>query len=166
MLVVDLRRLAREGRLSLEGAVGPADALWQEEDPRPLDDLAVSMDVQHAAGDVLVQGTLEGAVELPCRRCLESARVDIVEPLTLLFREGVGEEEDGFHPLPERAHELDLGPAVREHWLLAAPQFAVCREECRGLCPHCGQNLNEGDCACQPEERDERWAALLRLKKE
>lgn len=166
MLVVDLRRLSREGRLALESAVGAADALWQEEDPRPLDDLVVAVDVQQAGADVLVQGTLEGAVELPCRRCLARARVDIVEPLTLLFREGAGEEDEGLQPLPARAHELDLGPAVREHWLLAAPQFALCAEECRGLCPHCGQDLNEGACDCQPEQRDERWAALLRLKKE
>ena len=61
------------------------------------------------------------------------------------------------------ARELDLRPALREEWLLHAPAFPLCREDCKGLCPQCGNDRNlaadEGGCACQPAA-DPRWAAL------
>jgi uncharacterized protein len=52
---------------------------------------------------------------------------------------------------------------IREELILAVPEYVLCREECRGLCPRCGKDLNEGPCACRPEP-DPRWAALEALK--
>ena len=48
----------------------------------------------------------------------------------------------------DRTRELDLRPSVREQWLLAVPSFVLCREDCKGLCPHCGADLNLGPCGC------------------
>ena len=62
------------------------------------------------------------------------------------------------------ARSLDLRPAVREEWLLAAPAFVLCREDCKGLCPRCGADLNEGPCSCTKTEIDPRWASLAALK--
>ena len=64
--------------------------------------------------------------------------------------------------IPPRAVELDLRPAIREQWLLAVPSYALCREECRGLCPRCGADLNAGECECPPAA-DSRWEALRGL---
>lgn len=166
MLVVDVRRLGRERRYPLEGALPAEDAIWEEQDARPEGALTVALDVQDAAGDILVQGTIRGELALSCRRCLEPVTVAIDEPVALLYRRGAEPDDDEVYPLPERTHQVDLAPALREHWLLAAPAYAVCREGCKGLCPHCGQNLNEGACDCTGEETDSRWGPLLRMKEE
>jgi uncharacterized protein len=116
--------------------------------------------------DVVVLGRLEGEAEVACRRCLVDVRTPIDQEVTLLFREGVAPvdaEAEEIYPLPARAQELDLSGAVREHLLLAVPEYLACREACRGLCPHCGANLNETTCDCDTAEVDERWAALREM---
>ena len=50
--------------------------------------------------------------------------------------------------------------------LVALPLKPLCREDCAGLCPQCGANLNEGPCGCEPDTEDDRWAALRELKLE
>ena len=67
---------------------------------------------------------------------------------------------DGFRT---EVRELDLRPAVRELWLLDVPGYALCREDCKGLCPTCGTNLNLAQCDCATEEVDPRFAALSNL---
>ncbi len=61
---------------------------------------------------------------------------------------------------------VDLDELVREQILLALPTRTLCREECKGLCPECGANLNAGECDCAQKEIDPRWAALADLKKD
>jgi uncharacterized protein len=60
---------------------------------------------------------------------------------------------------------MELADSVKEQVLLAAPVKVVCRESCKGLCPKCGKNLNEGDCGCSTVVTDPRWDALKDLKK-
>jgi uncharacterized protein len=60
------------------------------------------------------------------------------------------------------ARNLDLRSAVRETWLLTAPAFVQCRDDCKGLCATCGTNLNESTCNCTPTKTDSRWNALLK----
>ncbi len=65
--------------------------------------------------------------------------------------------------LDARSYEIDLRPSVREQWLLNVPSYAVCREDCKGICPTCGKDLNEGPCECPPA-RDSRWEALRKVR--
>jgi uncharacterized protein len=73
----------------------------------------------------------------------------------------VAEEDLGVATYEEK--EIDLSGIVHDEVLLGLPMNPVCREDCAGLCPTCGQNLNEGDCECPPAS-DPRWDALRRLK--
>ena len=165
MLIVDLGRLEREGRVRLRENLEPGDPIWQGLDFRFSGPVHLDLEAQQVLRDVLVQGTVKAVVDHDCRRCLEPVSVSVEEPVSMFFQAGVPEEQaeaEEVYPLPERA-DLDLGPAVREQVALAVPQFALCREDCRGLCPQCGSNLNEGDCGCVVEEVDDRWAALRRI---
>ena len=56
-----------------------------------------------------------------------------------------------------------LGPALREELILRVPDYVVCSESCRGLCPSCGVNLNETTCECVPEAESSPWSVLLPL---
>ena len=78
-----------------------------------------------------------------------------------MFADATDEESDesDVYMLEPRATTVDLRPALREQWLLAVPGFALCREDCKGLCLRCGADLNQGPCNCEPDI-DPRWAAL------
>ena len=111
------------------------------------------------------QARLVTVVQSECRRCLTPVRVPLAQSLGLVFvTEGEAAEEDDCYVVPARATWLDLSQAVREELILAVPQFVECRDDCRGLCPRCGADLNAGPCSCRPDT-DPRWAALTKLRK-
>jgi uncharacterized protein len=167
MLRVDLGRLERKERVRVVEALPADDPRWAEVGVRAGGPLEVDLDVTRVGRDVLVRGWLRGEAVSECRRCLREVRVAIDETETVLYRSGltaVEAEAEEAYPLPEHEPELDLWPAVREQLLLAAPEYVLCAPDCRGLCPRCGTNLNEGACDCGAPEPDERWAALRGLK--
>lgn len=165
MLIVDLGRLGRERRLRLEKVIGPEDPLWNGLDFRFAGPLRVELEAQTVEHDVLVRGRVVGELEYECRRCLEPVTRRLDEDISMFYRSGVAEEDaeaEEVYALPERG-DLDLGPALREQVALAVPGYALCREDCRGLCPQCGTNRNQSDCDCEVEHGDDRWAALRRI---
>jgi uncharacterized protein len=110
------------------------------------------------------EGRIRTRIGGQCRRCLEPAEVALDQAVRLLFTEDQGADDPGAVIIPAHAAEIDLGDAVREEMILAAPEFPLCREECRGLCPRCGANLNQGPCNCRLES-DPRWKALESLRR-
>lgn len=60
--------------------------------------------------------------------------------------------------------QINIRNDVRDYAMLAIPMKKLCNENCKGICPHCGKNLNEGDCTCVNEETDPRWQKLSELK--
>jgi uncharacterized protein len=100
-----------------------------------------------------------------CRRCLTPVTVPVTAPIDALFAQDLDALEDpNSYLLAPTATEIDLRPAVREELALAAPSWVVCREECPGLCPRCGRDLNAGPCGCPPAPDSGRWPALAALK--
>jgi uncharacterized protein len=122
--------------------------------------------------DILVTGHLQTEVGLPCRRCLAPVAVPVAFDLEEQFRPSIdlitgqalpaeGAEEEATRI--NARHILDLTEVVRQNLLLAVPISALCSSQCRGLCPDCGANLNEGPCGCRREGGDPRLAALRDL---
>ena len=167
MLKVDLGQLARKKRLQIDADVPADDPLFQGVVFEMRGPLEIRLEAQQSAHDVLVRGSLDGEAVLGCRRCLTDVGATIREEVALLFREGVSEaqaEAEEIYALPAKGNELDLAGPVREHLVLAVPEFAICQDACKGLCPTCGANLNETECGCERADVDNRWAALLQLK--
>lgn len=161
MLSFDLRALEAKA-VQVAGHLSARDPVWDENDLRPIDAVRVTGRLSTAgSGRFYFSGHMSGRVETQCRRCLGPATLDVNEELHLLFaEEGQPEaDEPDVYPLAARVNTLDLRPAIREHWVLAAPAFALCREDCKGLCPRCGADLNAGACSCEPAV-DPRWNAL------
>ena len=122
-------------------------------------------------GEIKVSGHLSVEMEADCDRCLEPARFPIDSDFSLFYRpveEGYGDEKEidtgeaemGFY----EGDGLELNDVVREFVLLTLPMQRICGEGCKGICPACGQNRNQKECACQAEVSDDRWAALKSLK--
>ena len=119
-------------------------------------------------------GSVQTTLRLPCSRCLEpfewpvDASFDLrYQPHSLNSGEGEREiEEDDLTTAFYEHDEIDLGQLMVEQFYLSLPMKPLCADDCKGLCPVCGINLNRGTCACQPAWEDPRLAVLKALKKE
>lgn len=181
MLAVSLREL-REGPVVRDEEVESPSEVWPDVGIEFVDGVRLRVEAKTVrGGDIHVDGGLEVAVRLTCRRCLADLEERLEIPLDLRFRrhprdvEGDGEAaprgeeavlEGGevVFPLDPEATEVDLVPALREELLLAVPSFPLCGPECGGLCPKCGVRRDEEDCDCKFEEPDPRWDALRALR--
>ena len=86
-----------------------------------------------------------------CRRCLTELVRPVEGKVDVLFSANPDLHEDpSVYPLSEPVTHVDVRPAVREELALAVDAFPLCREDCRGLCPRCGADLNRGACSCVP----------------
>jgi len=164
MLQIDLRELQR-GPVDTQAEVAPDDALFQGLGFTLAGPVRVGGRLQATGeGRYYWHGTLAAELATECRRCLNPVRVPIVADIGALFTEDAEAADDpDAYPLSPHAVEVDVRPAVREELALAAPAYVVCREDCRGLCPRCGKDLNAGPCGCDPAP-DPRWRALADLK--
>ncbi|WP_376792441.1 DUF177 domain-containing protein [Thermoflexus sp.] len=151
---------------ALVGApIGSRMVLSLEEGPG---DLGYGVEVDYLRGEIelvrsdrrlLASGTISTQVHTQCARCLEP----VAFPMTFEFEEAfflspVDIPGETFYAVTDDGY-LFLTAPLREHVLLNIPLRVLCRPDCRGLCPECGQNLNEGECGCV-REPDPRWAAL------
>ena len=73
-------------------------------------------------------------------------------------------DEEDMDVYSYQGEEVDLEPLLREQVILAVPFAPLCREDCKGLCPVCGIDLNTGTCTCDRTPIDPRWSALRNLK--
>ncbi|MBV9086668.1 MAG: DUF177 domain-containing protein [Acidobacteriaceae bacterium] len=125
-----------------------------------------------AIEDIRLVGDFATRLEMRCARCLEPVLHDVQNSFDLIYRPlgsdagveersiGGGDAEIGYY----EGEGLLLEDALREQVLLAMPLKTVCRDDCKGLCPHCGRNLNNESCDCSEAVEDARWEALKDLR--
>jgi uncharacterized protein len=151
----------RPGHRRTERVSGPLAGLAVTASRVP-DDSAVTVEVllEPVQEGILATGATRAVWAGECRRCLRPVAGRLAADFRELFEPDPTEGES----YPLRHEQVDLEPLAREVLLLELPQAPLCREDCRGLCPRCGADLNEGPCQCVPDERDPRWAALDALR--
>ena len=165
MLSFDIRSLESQA-VVVDDELSAEDAIWEESDPKPAGSVHVTGRLSSAgAGRFYWHGRIEGNVALECSRCLNDTSAHVSDEAHIIFAETGDEETDDpdVYRLDPKERELDLRPAIREEWILAAPTFGLCRDDCKGLCPRCGKDLNEGSCDCDEKSADPRWDALRKL---
>ena len=148
--------------------VGPDDLRFAA----PID---YEVDITNTGEAMLVEGVAKGVATIACARCLDDVSYELegqIDGYFLLDEPDFDDEYDGsdFDVLPAD-HILDLEPLICAALIVEAPLLPLCREDCVGLCPTCGANLNEGPCGCGPDEALEEFeraanpfAALASLK--
>jgi uncharacterized protein len=122
--------------------------------------------------DIRLNGELAAQLEIACARCLAPSPQEVQRNFDLLYRPlGVdaGREEMSVTGAEAeisyyQGEGLLLEDVVREQILLAVPIKAICRQDCKGLCPHCGANLNFATCSCAEPVEDSRWSALKEFR--
>ena len=122
--------------------------------------------------DIRLKGRFAGKFQVPCARCVEPVEIPLAADFDLIFRPAGADSE-----APERsitAPETEIGyyqkdsllleDVLREQVLLSLPVRTLCKPDCKGLCPRCGQNRNSQPCSCEAGPSDPRWEALSGLR--
>ena len=165
MLSFDIRTLESHA-VVVDEDLPASDPIWEDDDRKPEGAVHVTGRLSGAGpGRFYWHGRIEGDVVLECSRCLSDASAHVSDEAHIIFAETGDEETDDpdVYRIDPKERELDLRPAIREEWLLAAPTFGLCRDDCKGLCARCGTDLNTGSCDCEDTSADPRWDALRKL---
>lgn len=149
-----------------------ADAFTSGGEYRIVEPVALAFDIFKDKDQFRLVGDVKTVLELPCSRCLESFRWPVDSHFDLRYQPhahnaGEGErevEEDDLTTAFYQNDEIDLGQLMEEQFYLSLPMKPLCADDCKGLCPQCGTNLNRETCDCKRDWDDPRFAALRELK--
>jgi len=115
-------------------------------------------------GALRLSGSVEGKAGVACGRCLEIFDLPVTAELDEIYHnESQQEIQPGEEWIPFRGDRLDITPEVVKSIFSSMPMKLLCREDCRGLCPKCGANLNQESCDCRQDEPDPRLEVLKKL---
>ena len=134
-LILYAKRIKEHG-LTVEADFPPKLLDLQDGDISFVDRVLVNLRAHIVTKQILVQGTMDASIQSECARCL-SPVVQKIHLAEVLFTYEY-----------ENQDFVDLSPEVRDELLLALPMRLLCREDCKGLCPRCRKNWNEGTCGC------------------
>ncbi len=136
-----------------------------------LKNVRVELDIQMSGEEYFCQGNVMSLVKLECARCLGAFERELVNQTDFIIsdresydaraKEAIDDEDYAFFEGSDLA--VDLSDIVRQTILLAISMKPLCSDDCRGLCPACGANLNVTACQCRVEKTDARWDALKKL---
>jgi len=133
----------------------------------PVNSIRGRLTLLHTDDEVLVRGILHVTIALECGRCLDPMTTTLHIELDERFRPvslGTAPNDDQVSVIGAD-NQIDLRPILAELVIISTPMHVVCRPDCLGLCPECGQNLNEGSCDCRSDDIDPRLVALKALIK-
>ncbi len=172
-MFLDVRDLAVR-KLSIRKSYAPGSIDYHTSELKQAEPLDVRATAELVDGQIRIEGELQTKIELVCARCLEPVLEEVVREFDLFYRplpKGTKPEEErlkaddteiGFY----QGEGVFLADVLSEQVLLALPMKAICRSDCRGLCPSCGANLNHEECRCETHATDSRLAPLARLKQD
>jgi len=170
-MLLDLGTI-RTPHTSVEEVYAPQTFREGEEAYRVAEPVSLRFDVLKTDERYRLTGRVQTVLELPCSRCIEPFLLPVDAGFDLLYypqprNAGEGElevEEEDLSVAFYENDEIDLSQLMREQFYLALPMKPLCAEECRGLCPICGINLNRAACDCRRDWSDPRLAVLKRIK--
>jgi uncharacterized protein len=164
----------------------PFDFFFSEEDGvNAVSEVEIRLSLTKSGDEIFAGGLLSGTIRLQCSRCLENFDFLVEAPVEAPFfpadipgartaaaghaKKAADQDEDEI-PADEgdvnyySGDALNLYNVMRDQVFLALPLKPLCKEDCKGLCPKCGKDLNEGPCGCKEQKPDPRLAVLKKLK--
>ena len=152
-----------------EVRVPPAEIDLALEEAHFVEEIHGHLELSRRMEDVYVKGSFSASVEVECRCCVEPFATSILGDIEAQFypTDATTPSDPWQADTGERYYlgdTIDLSEEVRQSLILEIPNWPICSEECKGLCPQCGENLNVVDCGCQvSEESSSPFAALADL---
>ena len=155
-MIIEVSKVPPEGG-RYEGEE-PSSILGLDQDPliRPDGPIAYDLHVEKVSHELLVNGSLKVRMSVECSKCAEFFSTTLADSSFLRA-----------YAVPEGTQTVDLTEDIREDILVNLEPFPLCSPTCKGLCPQCGKNWNEGPCSCKPASgRPGNWSELDKLKLE
>lgn len=137
-------------------------------DSRFTKELQIEATLQKTSRQLYMRVEIKTGGVFTCDRCLEEFQQNISSGYDVMFvseQEAVEGDGEEVQVLSADSTHVDLADDVRQFVILGLPQKMLCREECAGLCPTCGSNLNMGKCECRQDETDARWSEVQKILK-
>jgi uncharacterized protein len=172
-MFLDVKQLALH-KLRLNQSYAPGAVDYHTRDFRQIDPLEVRATAEMAEDQIHISGELRTRMEMTCARCLEPVVEEVTRDFDLYYRpmQSIARDDDFRLKLDDteigffEGDGLFLTDVLAEQVLLAIPMKIICRSDCKGLCPHCGANLNSDECRCESHSGDSRMAPLARIKQD
>jgi len=153
---IDINKIPLEG-LTLEEEVNPSGLDLETDIVKFLEPIKIRAEVSKITNAVTVNLSLSGSMHLNCSRCLREFNVALKKILRLNYQvnksEPIIDTSTSLECHGERSRTIDLNQDIREEIILDYPIKPLCNPDCKGLCPKCGKNLNEGGCSCAITEK-------------
>lgn len=175
VMFADLSRL-EDGRLSTRFEIDRKSPVLGGFEAEVREPVILDLEVRSPSGGTyVVTGRLSGTAVAACRRCLKPTTIPLDVPFRVVYQEPGRDAKRNEDPgdddivwLDRGATRIELDDQARDRLFLETERFPLCRPDCKGICPQCGQNFNEGSCTCMLETADSRWRALegLQLREE
>ena len=135
-----------------------------------LGDVTATVTVEKSSRQIFLRAAIRSHAAFQCDRCLDEFKKEVSSVLQTVYvwnsADRSEDRDDDVHVLSSDTNIIDISDDVRDGVLLAVPLKLLCQEECAGLCPLCGKNLNHtanGRCGCVSGEIDPRWNKLAGL---
>jgi uncharacterized protein len=172
-MFLDVHELALH-KIRIRKTYAPGTLDFHSSEIRQIEPLEVRATAELIDGQIRISGNFHTRLELVCARCLETVVEEASRDFDLYYRSmtsipdddevqlNLDDTEIGFF----EGDGLFLADVLAEQVNLAIPMKVICRSDCRGLCPHCGVNLNSEECRCEKHPTDARLAPLARLKQD
>ncbi|HUP00689.1 MAG TPA: DUF177 domain-containing protein [Gemmatimonadota bacterium] len=165
------------GRLWERFQIGADDPVLAAYEPEVREPLSLAVELVHPShGTYVMTAQLRGTVFAPCRLCLQPVAIEMDDRFRVVYQESgarpdriggrrklEGTDDPELVLFPAGATRIEIGREIRDRLFLETDGYPQCDEECRGLCPICGRDLNEGDCGCEVPATDSRWNGLREL---
>lgn len=172
-MFLDVKELALH-KIRIRKSYAPGSVDYHSGEFKQVEPLEVRASAELVEGQIRISGSLQTKIELVCARCLEPVVEEVSREFDLFYRpmktiakdEQLRLKEDDTEIAFFEGEGLFLADVLAEQVLLALPMKVICRSDCRGLCPHCGVNLNSEECRCESHAADPRLAPLARLKQD
>jgi uncharacterized protein len=172
-MFLDVKELAVR-KASIRKSYAPGSLDFHSTEFKQIGSLEVQATAELVDGQIHIRGNLHTRLELVCARCLEAVPEDVSRDFDLLYRPvaSIAKEKEVRLSLDDteiaffQGDGLFLADVLAEPVNLSIPVKVICRSDCRGLCPHCGTNLNQEECRCETQGTDPRLAPLARFKQD
>lgn len=166
-MTIDVSAILKDlgGKIVVKGDVKIADTDFLGEMYHFPEPLRVSGSISNNGKSLILKANCTGLMNTQCTRCTKDITVPISFDLDENLIQGDGDNSYDEDVIVFEGTQIDIDDIVSDNFLMNVDTKYLCSEDCKGLCPHCGADLNKGECGCEEDNIDPRWAALADIMK-
>ncbi len=154
----------KEGAQTIELTLSKGDLAIT--DTRFQQPILAKLNIYKGTHQITVKGKLNTNLNLECDRCLEPYKLNLeasFQSILSSIKSLSSDIDENVIPITPQTREVDLTPFARDALFIEIPMKKICSENCKGICPGCGKNLNIDTCRCENKKTDDRWKPLENL---